>query len=570
MTLDAGPSVASPALLGTTVTWDAAVPDMLPGSVWYRYRVRGPRDADFRIVRDFSPQTSFQWTPALSDGNYEVEITARNIETGELAVDVQSFPLYSFGSGWPAIQPTKNALVYLYSGPGCKLGDRMTVAFESRSRGERTTTSAQTCDGRGMHHYLAGLRANTEYAVQHTIESGDGTRTLGPVLSFSTGALPFDPPPTVVRQKVPDSEPQSLLFQNRLFDWSVVTDADGEVVWYIAETLPYLTRPVNGGYFYAAIEQHHRNDEDQLLRMYDLAGNVVWETNGARINEQLRALGRATITSFHHEVRSLPDRKIMVIAATERLLEDVQGAGQVSVLGDMILVLDENLEVVWTWDAFDHLDPHRRAQLESTETCVPGGGGCPRFTLAPTSRDWTHGNSLSLAPDGNIIYSARHQNWVLKLNYANGAGDGHVIWKLGKDGDFGIASSETEPWFSHQHDANYIAGEGGTYWLMVYDNGNNRAAEDSNAHSRGLLYELDEVARTARLVKNFDLGGYAVALGSAQRLLNGNFLFNVGLLMPSGASYVLEISPEGELVSRYDIGTAHYRSQRIRDLYTWQ
>ena len=41
------------------------------------------------------------------------------------------------------------------------------------------------------------------------------------------------------------------------------------------------------------------------------------------------------------------------------MLTGVQGKGTVDVLGDMILVLDRDLQVVWTWDAFDHLDPHR-------------------------------------------------------------------------------------------------------------------------------------------------------------------------------------------------------------------
>ena len=65
-------------------------------------------------------------------------------------------------------------------------------------------------------------------------------------------------------------------------------------------------------------------------------------------------------------------------------------------------------------------------------------GSCVLFNAAKAN-DWTHGNSVSLTYDGNLIYSARHQDLVYKIAYANGAGDGHVIWKLGKDGDFAWA-----------------------------------------------------------------------------------------------------------------------------------
>ena len=70
----------------------------------------------------------------------------------------------------------------------------------------------------------------------------------------------------------------------------------------------------------------------------------------------MTALGKRSITGFHHEARTLPDGNIAVLAAVEQILTDVQGPGPVDVLGDMIVVLDKNLNVVWTWDTFDYLD----------------------------------------------------------------------------------------------------------------------------------------------------------------------------------------------------------------------
>ena len=45
----------------------------------------------------------------------------------------------------------------------------------------------------------------------------------------------------------------------------------------------------------------------------------------------------------------------------EKLVTDVQGPGEVDVIGDVVVVLDEQLRVLWTWNAFDHLDVSRMA-----------------------------------------------------------------------------------------------------------------------------------------------------------------------------------------------------------------
>jgi hypothetical protein len=348
-----------------------------------------------------------------------------------------------------------------------------------------------------------------------------------------------------------------------LFQYSIATDLDGNVIWYVPQVIQYLTRLQAGGYFFALFENADEGDDQQILRKIDLAGNTVLETNAGRINEQLDALGKNHITSFHHEARNLPGGKIMVLAGTERLLTDIQGAGDVDVLGDVILVLNRDLEIEWVWDSFEHLDITRKAVLG--EKCVPKGGGCPVFRLAATANDWLHGNSLDVAPDGNILYSSRHQDWIIKIDYANGQGSGGVLWRLGKDGDFQFLSNDPSPWFSHQHDANIVADATGER-LLVFDNGNTRRAADDSAHSRGQVLNLNEANRTATFLLNADLGDYSLALGSAQQLRNGNFHFNAGW-MPNTFSQALEFDASGKLVAQIEAETQQYRSFRMRTLY---
>src|SRR5205814_4002771 len=109
-----------------------------------------------------------------------------------------------------------------------------------------------------------------------------------------------------------------------------------------------------------------------------------------------------------------------------------------------------------------------------------------------------------------------------KIDYQNGQGSGAILWRLGNDGDFQFVSDDPDPWFSHQHDAS-IDPDG---LVLLFDNSDNRYVVDPSAHSRGQVIRLDEANRTARFVLNADLGDFSIALGSAQKLANGNYHFH--------------------------------------------
>jgi hypothetical protein len=318
------------------------------------------------------------------------------------------------------------------------------------------------------------------------------------------------------------------------------------------------------------VEDGSKDASYQVVRMFDLAGTTLAETNAARVSEQLVAAGMHPINAFHHDAWRLSGGKYLVLANSERILTDVQGPGDVDVIGDTILVLNDDLQLDWAWDAFDHLDTHRTATLG--ETCTAAVGGCPPFHLATVANDWLHGNSLQLTPDGNILYSSRHQDWLIKINYDSGLGDGSVLWRLGKDGDFQLVSNDPSPWFSHQHDAQIHIPKDGLI-LTVFDDGNVRWTDDKSANSRGQMLQLDEQNLIAKVVLNADLGAFSYALGSAQLLPNGNYHFDVGWIQqdPLGGqntSHSVEVDPSGNLVYVVEIDTPLYRSVRTRDLYT--
>ncbi len=110
---------------------------------------------------------------------------------------------------------------------------------------------------------------------------------------------------------------------------------------------------------------------------------------------------------------------------------------------------------------------------------------------------------------------------------------------------------------------------------MVFDNGSNRVAK-YGGNSRGQVYAIDQTNMTASIALNADLGAYAPALGSAQVLLNGDYMFFAGNIpltgktvgevqnaefAPTGTSGTLEYEFQGVGPSRA------YRGWRLPDLY---
>jgi hypothetical protein len=99
-----------------------------------------------------------------------------------------------------------------------------------------------------------------------------------------------------------------------------------------------------------------------VLREIDLAGDPVREMNLDAVNAQLKALGHEPIYGFYHEAEHLPNGSTVALGITERTV-NIKGT-LTNYVGTMVLVLDENFQVTWVWDAFDHLDVNRGPVLD--------------------------------------------------------------------------------------------------------------------------------------------------------------------------------------------------------------
>jgi hypothetical protein len=416
---------------------------------------------------------------------------------------------------------------------------------------------------------------NTTYEMRHVFSDGTGS---APVY-FTTGSIPASlaiPAFTVQQPPGDDSDTAlDMVFHQRIRNTPdapplLATDLAGRVTWYYDLTgsgftltkagqslVPGGTLLLNGVDPYTPVPS-----APNVLREIDLAGDPVRETNLAAINAQLAARGFEPVHAFHHDVQRLADGTTVALAYTERTV-DIDGT-PTNYVGEMVLALDPDFRVAWAWDAFDHLDAHRGPVLG--EVVSPGSPEPTAVVPFLPAVDWLHVNAVSLSPaDGNLILSIRHQDWVIKVDYRHGAGDGHVVWRLGAGGDFTLAGGGPDAWFSHQHNAHYID----DHTLILFDNGNTRRATDPSAHSRGQVWVLDEVNMTATPVLNADLGGYSFRLGSAQRLSNGNYAFLSGSegQAPRDAARSIEVRPDGTPVYVLGFASPEYRSYRVRTLY---
>jgi arylsulfate sulfotransferase len=318
----------------------------------------------------------------------------------------------------------------------------------------------------------------------------------------------------------------------------------------------------------------------QVLREEDVAGNVLRETNVSLVAEQLESRGihsdckkggKECVPGFHHEAIQLENGHTLVLAGLERMYPaGTQGSkGPVDVLGDLVLDLDEDFQVVSVWNSFDHMDI-KRASL-GDEKCKGGAGGdgCTPVFLASKANGWLHTNAVDYIPgSGDLILSMPEQDWVLKIDWKDGKGTGKILWRLGDGGDFVAKSAEADPWFSYQHDSRFLPGS--TNKILLFDDGHRRKKKNPAANNRGQVWELDESARTAKLVYNADLGGYAVAVGSAQALENGGFTFEAGFINPSSIyARAIETSAEGKVVYvQQTDGAITYRTFRVADMYS--
>ena len=219
------------------------------------------------------------------------------------------------------------------------------------------TTNLVPCSTKSANFYVAGMYPSTQYLMHWEEYAGTTLANTGADLPFTTGALPstVHPPFQVnVPPTAHDAAYPVVLWQTAV----LATDLLGKVIWYGPPIGGNIARMEPGGYFYSY-------SQSRLLQLYDLVGNLVLETNDEILNEQLVAKGYPTMNTFNtHEARNMPNGDIVLLGVRDVVSTSAQGGtptNPVDIVGDMVLVVDHNLQLKWAWDAFAHQDVNRAA-----------------------------------------------------------------------------------------------------------------------------------------------------------------------------------------------------------------
>jgi arylsulfate sulfotransferase len=512
------------------------------------------------------------YTAPTTASSTEVQVSASDPSqrANSAPVTVSFFNPNSFQAG--VITSTNNPLVAAYT-LTAPPGTSVQVQFGTTTN-YGLATWAQTAQASGSKTTIlvAGMRASTTYHMQAIMHLPSGSTVLDTDHVFTTGALPAALLPNITVQQTAGMTPGAGVELLDLFEQTsqttltaVVTDLQGNVIWYypVQPNPPFPIKLLPNGHMLVVIQG------PELVQEIDLAGNVISQISLTEIQQKLAATGvnwpLVASGSLHHDIQKLPNGHLILLVNYEEPLTSEPGSPTVT--GDGLIDWDPRNGPVWTWSTFDHIPL----------THAPNG-----------TSDWTHANAVLYSPnDGNLVLSMRNQNWIIKINYDDGAGDGSILWHLGEGGDFTLPSGQPMEWNYGQHYPTFQGtNTAGIYPLMFFNNGNGRlnasnvpcgTAGGNTCYSSVPVFQLNEYTLAANVLSEYmpispnGLQAFSNCCGNANLLPNGDLEFDVALDQNTlGSSYIQEVTQEQspQLVWEMNIaGQIAYRGFRMPSLY---
>jgi arylsulfate sulfotransferase len=510
------------------------------------------------------------------------------------ATTPQTVALSGISAALPAgqVTATGNPQVALYT-ISLPFPGSVTVNFGPTTTYERSTWSQSTSTAGPVSIFVAGMLAQTTYHMAATVQFSNGITATDADHTFTTGAVPSSVVQSITATTATGMTPSPGLEMVDTLNALLVTDLNGKTLWTYVNpgTKGYnmidgVKQLPNGNILMAIGPSSERfltlpTDDGTIneIREVNLAGGTVREITIDDLNIELASASCAechvTVGAFHHEVTPLPNGHWLVLVNTVMDLSSTSQPALTNmpaqaVLGDVIVDLDRDLKPVWAWNEFNHLDPDRHPYA------FP---------------DWTHTNAILYSPDdGNILVSIRHQNWVIKVNYADGTGNGNILWRLGRGGDFTLKGGvDPTDWQYAQHSPGFFSSNTtGVFSLGIFDNGDDREYPGSvycgiagwplcNL-STVPVFQIDESAMTATLTTHVLLSDllpsspYSVWGGNTDQLANGDLEFDATGTVTGSHVFEMTMGSNPQVVWTMDSNSANmlnefYRAFRIPSLY---
>lgn len=324
--------------------------------------------------------------------------------------------------------------------------------------------------------------------------------------------------------------------------YNVILDNQGKVFYYMKPftgAVDFKMQP-NGRFSYGfPIKLGDKYQAGPILVQNVMVVEIILDSNFKKIDEvQMQNGYLADI----HDFQILPNGNYLLIAYEgnpvdmSKLIEG--GNPNAIVVGTVIQELDKNKKCVFQWRSMDYIPI-----LETHDNPLN------------TTFEHVHGNSVFLDNDGNLIVSLPTTLEIVKLNMITG----QIMWHLGGiHNDFEILGEhETNKpvYFAMQHDVKRL--QNGN--MLFYDNSFSNIAERP-WYSRGVEYDFDEINKKATMVweyrHNPDISAYA--MGSVQRLKNGNTLIDWGLIYKPFYRTMTEVTPDNKIAFELSIPSDSY------------
>jgi arylsulfate sulfotransferase len=460
--------------------------------------------------------------------------------------------------------------------------------------GKETWVQSTDTNNSQVSIFVAGMKASTTYHMQALIVFSNGVEVKDVDHTFKTGAIAQNYIFQVTATTTAGMTPQPGIEMTNPLKALEAYDLEGNLIWTYPVPTPYYdyidgAKMLPNGDILVAIGA--LSNEPLIapittatineIREINLAGDTVRELSVGDLNAALQTAPSSctectdgggnllTLQTFHHDVTPLPNGHWLVLSNELRTLSktttpSLNSTKPVAVVGDVIIDVDENNNPVWVWNEFNHLDVNRQPM------------GFP---------DWTHTNAIIYSKDdGNILVSIRHQNWVLKVDYKNGEGNGDILWHLGEGGDFKLlGGTAPQDWQYAQHDPGFFSpNTTGVFSLGLMDNGDDRLyPAGSKCTPQGNLpasclystipvFQINEEEKTAKLTfhQKIPAADYSSFGGNTDELANGNVEYDLCGIGTS--SLVREVTQDAAMKTVWSMKLSDgnfYRAWRIPSLY---
>jgi len=316
----------------------------------------------------------------------------------------------------------------------------------------------------------------------------------------------------------------------------MILDRHGSIVWYS----PNTAFPASKGLGRVDLKVQTYQGKPVLTWWQGQINKGIGEGQAIIADTSYRTIatvkgGDGVQADLHEFVISPQDTALITaVRAANADLSGVGGPKQGVALEGVILEIDiASGRVLFEWNSLDH--------VPVTDTYVPLAGGTK---AAPF--DYFHPNSISIAPDGSLLVSARNTSTVYKISRSTG----QVAWQLGgKRSSFAMGPG-ARFWFQHH------ALPQGPDTLSIFDDGGAPPAKEPQ--SRAILVNLDTGAMRATLQRSYvhPAGLAAANQGSMQVLADGEVLVGWGNL-----PYFSQFTANGTLIldGQFPVGDQSYR-----------